>query len=320
MKQSIKINTLICLNFLSLGPWLFCALFITAFAFDAPGSTSNLLVVIPVLLIWGYPILVCTCSFYGRRQTKKNISHKRGWVLLSTPLLIPSFIFLFFLYKLSVGNDILERDSFQSKKEKNFISICAEGNNQKLLEQLEAGANPNLTSTTDMTPLLVCYVSRNINNFELLLKNGADPNHIPNNNLTNNIAGYILSDSKEDWKKDGIPYIKMLFSFGLNPSLRNDINFLTKMAYEAREKDYIKLFVENGADISIFKKGELSQLINFERWHLALLALKRSTPEEFAEAEKYLKINIEHSKEQNDTRTEFIDAFKKKLKNDRNYE
>jgi len=306
--------SVIFLGMLTLVPWVFCTLFVLAFAFDAPGSTSDPATILSVLLFCSYPVLVFGTAFLG-----KSLYKKKGKLLF--PIMITSFptvlsVSLFSLMIYAVTPDPLKLSSFADKQEKKFIKTCAYGNPGKLKAYLKKGLNPNLYSERGMNPLLASYIGKNIENFETLLKNGADPNVIPNKGIRMNVAGFIVAFGTEDWRKDGVPYIKMLFKYNLNPNLSNKYGNLAELAYNAREKEYMQIFKENGADFTFAEESLLAKAIMSERWQNALFVIKNAKTKEILGAAKYLGKNIDDKQKLNSEdealRQKLIDEYKKR--------
>ena len=233
---------LIALGCLKIIPWWMLALFITAFAFDAPGSTSNPGVLVTVAAIWSYPLFPIACSLASVWLAYRGV---RRWLVAligAGPVLLAFLFLIFSIFMLNEGRyDPLEIKTITNKEQRQFIKACAHGSVAKVSDLLHRGADPNMTGSTGMNPLLAAYIGRNFEVFQLLLENGANPNKIPASDIYMNVAGYIVGDLKEDWKPDGLPYMEMLLTKGLNVHLSNGGNnpvTLLFLAGRARNKEY----------------------------------------------------------------------------------
>ncbi len=178
-----------------------------------------------------------------------------------------------------LGSHELETDTFyKNESDPTFIKVCAKGSVTKLRKYLADGSDPNVSGSQGMNPLLAAYLGRNLDGFHVLLENGADPNLIPTRGIDKHVAAYIMGNTTQDWRPDGIPYMKALFQHGLDPNLGDGSSRLIHFGATARMPEYLVILVENGAEINPDLKWRTPLALamrDSRRWRNALYLLKQ---------------------------------------------
>ncbi len=138
-----------------------------------------------------------------------------------------------------------------------LINAIIDKDEKKVFYLLKSGSNPNSESFEGVTPLMYAAETGNYYITNLLLKNGADVNKIPNSNKTTALMAAA--------KKNNVEIVELLLSYkaDINTQDNKKNTPLIYTAYYGYPK-MAEILCENGADISIKgNKGDALQVASY---------------------------------------------------------
>ncbi len=225
-----------------------------------------------------FPIVYAVFYFGGLILSRfSSIWH---WVVL-----LPVLFFCIHLYWY-VDSQRLKLEQFENVEQRRFIKACAYEDSEEIQDYLNAGFDVNLVGDLGLTPLHAAAIGKDIENFEFLLRSGADPNLFPNGEFEDNIAFQICSwigdlhDGREE-------YLSMLIDYGLNVNLTDDRFSLIRLAVYNKHTRYIKILLNNGVDVN-FRIGDRDSTVAiptlYADWDNAVLIAEYSNRESLLDA------------------------------------
>ena len=195
---------------------------------------------------------------------------------IAMSIVIGLLVNLYFEYEYAY----LERDTFATKQERQLITVCATGSADELGQLLEESGPGfvNIVGTEGMTPLLAACKSKRYDNAEVLLKQGANPNLMPQGKLEKtavcSILGYRDSFLLKD--EERLDYFRLLLDHGLNPNLNDSKSCVLFKAVSRWDPQILQLLLQRGADPGVVHDGQgvLSVGISKRSWKNVLYLLE----------------------------------------------
>ena len=164
--------------------------------------------------------------------------------------------------KHNINNKIISQKEINTKNEKGYTKIylsILSNNISSLKELLSLGANPNIPNNLSETPLYLSVKNKNFDAFLLLLKYNADCN-ISNKDWETPLHIAVQNNEKK--------FIQNLLKNNANPNLKNLTNGQTAThlaIINKLDKDILKLFKENNADIFYIKDNHNKSAFDYAK-------------------------------------------------------
>ena len=169
------------------------------------------------------------------------------------------------------------KDYFEGELQIQFVEAVAKGDETRMGELLEQGADVNAVGVEEIHPLFWAMAKRSLKGFEFLLKNGANPNY-STGNVEDKEGLYPVLELAAS--ADNSDYLLLLLEYGGNPNQRFGEGTRT-IIYQAvmyNQTENVRLLINAGADMDhqdLSGKTPVITAANINNYELVYLFLEK---------------------------------------------